>query len=120
KRAILEAYLNEVYWGRSGSANLIGLGSAARGYFGREPAELSLAQAATLAGMIKAPADYSPLTHPDRAMERRNHVLERMAELGWIDRARAAAAEQEPLSTAPENLVSQRRQVSYFANAMAA
>jgi len=120
KRSILEAYLNEIYWGRSGSANLIGLGAAARGYFGKEAAALSLAEAATLAGMIKAPADYSPLAHPERAVERRNHVLQRMVELGWIDRARAAAVEQEPLRTAPESFESQRRRASYFADAMAA
>jgi penicillin-binding protein 1B len=119
KRAILEAYLNEIYWGKSGSANLIGLGAAARGYFGKEPAELTLAEAATLAGMIRAPGNYSPLTHPERAVEGRNHVLERMADLGWIKKGRARAAEQEPMKTAPDSFES-RRLAPYFASAMAA
>jgi penicillin-binding protein 1B len=119
KRAILEAYLNEIYWGKSGSANLIGLGAAARGYFGKDPAELTLAEAATLAGMIRAPGDYSPLSHPDRAIERRNHVIERMAELGWIPKERARAALAEPLQTAPDSFES-RRMAPYFASAMAA
>ncbi|HEV7515312.1 MAG TPA: transglycosylase domain-containing protein, partial [Thermoanaerobaculia bacterium] len=119
KRAILEAYLNEIYWGKSGSANLIGLGAAARGYFGKDPAELTLAEAATLAGMIRAPGDYSPLSHPERAVERRNHVLERMAELKWIPQDRARAAQAEPLHTAPDRFES-RRMAPYFASAMAA
>ena len=119
KRQILEAYLNEIYWGKSGSANLIGLGAAARGYFGKDPAELSLGEAATLAGMIRAPGNYSPLTHPERAVETRNHVLARMAELGWITKERARAAEGEPLRTAPDSFES-RRMAPYFASAMAA
>jgi penicillin-binding protein 1B len=119
KRQILEAYLNEIYWGKSGSANLIGLGAAARGYFGKDPAELSLAEAATLAGMIRSPGEYSPLAHPERAMEERNHVLGRMADLGWITKDRARAAQAEPLTTAPESFES-RRIAPYFASAMAA
>src|SRR6266545_7737681 len=59
KRAILEAYLNEVYWGRSGPANIVGLGAAAHAWFGKDAAELSLPEAATLAAMIRAPSDSS-------------------------------------------------------------
>ena len=84
KRAILEAYLNEVYWGRSGPANVIGLGAAARAWFGKDAAELSLTEAATLAAMIRAPSDYSPVKEPAKVIDRRNWVILRMAELGWV------------------------------------
>jgi penicillin-binding protein 1B len=119
KRAILEAYLNEIYWGRSGPANLIGLGAAARAYFGKDAAELTLAEAATLAGMIRAPGEYSPLAHPEAARERRDRVLARMAELGWVSAERARQAAAEPLVTAPET-VEPRPFAPYFADAAAA
>ena len=116
KREILEAYLNEIYWGKSGPANLIGLGAAARAYFGKDPEDLSLAEAATLAGMIKAPGDYSPREHPERAIDRRNTILRRMADLGWAPRDRALAAAAEPLPPPPPSLVA-RRAAPYFADA---
>ena len=116
KRAILEAYLNEIYLGRSGAANLIGIGAAARAYFGKDVAELSLAEAATLAGMIQAPAEYLPVNHPDKAFERRNWVLGRMAELGWISAAQAAAAQKEPVLVKPQRVQS-RPMAPYFADA---
>jgi penicillin-binding protein 1B len=97
KRAVLEAYLNEIYLGRSGPANLIGLGAASRAYFNRDAAELTLAQAATLAGMIQSPGSHSPTEHPDRALERRNWVLQRMGELGWVNREQVKEAQSEPL-----------------------
>jgi penicillin-binding protein 1B len=116
KKAILEAYLNEIYLGRSGPANLIGFGAAARAYFGRDAAELSLAQAATLAGMIQSPAGNSPLEHPDRALARRNWVLQRMGELGWARPEQVKQAQDEPLGTAPQ-AVEPRPIAPYFANA---
>jgi len=102
KRAILEAYLNEVYWGRSGPANVIGLGAAARAWFGKDAAELSLAEAATLAAMIRAPSDSSPVDDAAKVLERRNWVIQRMAELGWITPARADQARQAPLVADPQ------------------
>jgi penicillin-binding protein 1B len=113
KRAILEAYLNEIYWGRSGSANLIGLGAAARAYFGKDASELTLAEAATLAGMIQAPADYSPSEHPDKARERRDWVLRRMRELGWIKPGQVARAAAQPVKTDPQT-VEVRPAAAYF------
>jgi len=97
KETILEAYLNQIFWGRSGAANVIGIGSAARAYFGRPASELSLAEGALLAGLIPAPADFSPWRHPEKARERRGRVLDRMAELGWITKEAAAAAREEAL-----------------------
>jgi penicillin-binding protein 1B len=92
KREVLEAYLNEVYWGRSGGVNLVGVGAAAHAYFGKEAAHLSLAESATLAGIIQAPNQLSPTRHPERAQARRDRVLERMRQLEWIDDEQYQAA----------------------------
>jgi len=116
KRAILEAYLNEIYLGRSGPANLIGLGAAARAWFGKDASELTLAEAATLAGMIQAPADTSPVEHPDKAQERRDWVLKRMGELRWISKQQLQQALAEPLAPHPQT-VQARPLAPYFADA---
>jgi len=115
KQAVLEAYLNEIYLGRSGPANLIGFGAASRAYFNRDAAELTLAQAATLAGMIHSPGGTSPIEHPDRALERRNWVLQRMGELGWAKPEEVKAAQGEPLGVDPHP-VETRPIAPYFAN----
>ncbi|HEV8580181.1 MAG TPA: PBP1A family penicillin-binding protein [Thermoanaerobaculia bacterium] len=116
KEAILEAYLNEIYLGRSGPANLIGLGAAARAYFGKDVSELSLAEAATLAGMIQAPGDYSPVAHPQAALARRNWVLQRMADLGWIRPEQLRAAAGQPVTAHPQK-VEPKLLAPYFAEA---
>jgi penicillin-binding protein 1B len=114
KPQILEAYLNEIYLGGSGGVSLLGVGAASRAYFGKDASQVDLAEAATLAGIIRSPANYSPLTHPDRARERRNWVLGRMAELKLVRQARIDAALAEPLAVAPEPVV--RRRAPYFAD----
>ena len=114
KSAILEAYLNEIYLGHSGPANLIGLGAAAHAYFGKDAAELSIPEAATLAGMIQSPANLSPVEHPDKSLERRNRVLQRMGELGWITPQQSAAFQAEPLVADPHP-VETRPIAPYFA-----
>ena len=119
KRAILEAYLNEIYLGRSGSANLTGLGAAARAWFGKDAAELTLAEAATLAGMIHSPATTSPVEHPGKARERRDWVLHRMGELGWVSPERLQRALAAPLQPNPQT-VEVRLLAPYFAEAAAA
>ncbi len=119
KRPVLEAYLNEIYLGRSGPANVIGLGAAARAYFGKDAAELSLTEAATLAGMIESPATLSPIEHPEKSVERRNRVLQRMGELGWISRERMQQAVAEPLTPHPRP-VEARPIAPYFASQAAA
>ena len=115
KDAILEAYLNEIYLGRSAPANLIGLGAAARAYFGKDAAELSLAEAATLAGMIQAPASYSPVEHPDKARERRDWVLQRMGELGWATPQGIQQARSQPVQVHPHKIET-RPIAPYFAD----
>jgi penicillin-binding protein 1B len=116
KRAILEAYLNEIYLGRSGPANLIGLGAASRAYFGMDAADLGLEEAATLAGMIQAPGDYSPIASPERARKRRDWVLKRMADLDWISPERLKQALAQPLRVNPQR-VEARPIAPYFAAA---
>ncbi len=103
KRDILQAYLNVIYWGRSGRVDLMGIGAAAWGYFGKHPSQLDLSEAAVLAGMIQSPANLSPLTHPEAALERRDVVLGRLAQLAWLpaDRLEQAAAERTVAARKP-------------------
>ncbi|HWM91475.1 MAG TPA: PBP1A family penicillin-binding protein [Thermoanaerobaculia bacterium] len=114
KERILEAYLNEIYWGKSGPANVIGLGAASWAYFGKHPSQLTLAEAATLAGMIQAPGNYLPTQHPGKAVERRDWVLQRLGELGWATPDQIRQALAEPLRVNPET-VDARPHAPYFA-----
>ncbi|HEY8548557.1 MAG TPA: PBP1A family penicillin-binding protein, partial [Vicinamibacterales bacterium] len=97
KDEIFELYLNEVYLGQRGSFAIHGLAEAARLYFGKDVVNLTLAEAATLAGMIQSPQIYSPFRNPDRCVERRNVVLQAMHEAGYITADAAVRASQEPL-----------------------
>lgn len=92
KDEILEAWLNTVYFGNGA----YGIGTAAQAYFGKKPAELSLAEAALLAGIIKSPSNYAPHLHPQNALNRRDHILNSMLEIGAISQSdfEAALAEQ--------------------------
>ncbi|HXI97999.1 MAG TPA: transglycosylase domain-containing protein, partial [Gemmatimonadaceae bacterium] len=97
KDQILEAYLNQIGFGHG----WYGVEMAARHYFGKSAAKLSLAEAASLAAMPKGPALYDPLKYPDRVRQRRNVVLSLMADQGYITRAQATAAQGAPLVTFP-------------------
>jgi penicillin-binding protein 1B len=97
KERIFESYLNELYLGQRGPLAVRGVGAAARAYFRKEVHQLTLAEAALLAGMARAPNTYSPLLNPERARERRDVILGRMLELGKIVEAEYAAARREPL-----------------------
>lgn len=113
KREILEAYLNEIYLGASGGVNLIGMGAASRVYFSKEPKELNLAEAATLAAMIRAPAHNSPIEDAEKVRERRDWVLDRMAELGWVEAERVEKAKAQEVTADPNPVI--RRRAPYFA-----
>jgi penicillin-binding protein 1B len=97
KPRILEAYLNEIYLGQVGPTAIRGVGSAARAYFHTEIHQLTLAESALLAGMIRAPNTYSPIVNGARARERRDVVLARMHELGRITAQDLEAARREPV-----------------------
>ncbi|MGQ0670157.1 MAG: transglycosylase domain-containing protein [Actinomycetota bacterium] len=88
KDEILTRYLNTVYFGEGA----YGIQSAAEGFFDRPARDLTLAQSALLAGLISAPVDYDPVTHPQRALERRNLVLRQMWEQGRITLAEYSKA----------------------------
>lgn len=100
KERILEVYLNEVYLGQRGSVAICGVQAASRYFFGRNVADLSLSEVATLAGMIRNPGGYNPFAHANRAVERRDVVLAAMLDLGFIDKGAAARAKAEPLRLA--------------------
>jgi penicillin-binding protein 1B len=95
KERILEAYLNEIYLGQRGALAVRGVGAAARAYFGKEVHQLTLGESALLAGMVRAPNTYSPAANPTRARERRDVVLARLRELGWISDTDLEAARAE-------------------------
>jgi penicillin-binding protein 1B len=101
KEEILELYLNEIYLGQVGSFGINGVGQAARLYFGKDVGNLTLAEAALLAGLIQSPNRYHPYKHPDRAKERRDQVLHAMVNAGFIDSAAAQAAIAQPLHVQP-------------------
>ena len=97
KDRILELYLNEIYLGQHGSRAICGMDQAARTWFGKPVERLALEESATLAGMVAGPNLYSPVRHPERAQERRDVVIERMVEVGFLSRAAADAAKAKPL-----------------------
>ncbi len=100
KEDILEMYMNEIYLGQRGSVAIHGFGEAALHYFGKNVEDLDLPEAALLAGMIRGPSFYSPLTHPEASLQRRNVVLRRMLELEKIKEADFQKAIAAPLKLA--------------------
>ncbi len=94
KNEILEDYLNIAFFGDGA----YGIHSAARHYFKVSPAKLSLAQSATLAGLVQNPSRFNPTENPDLALERRNIVLQRMADLGIVSDRKAKQTAQQPLA----------------------
>src|SRR5207247_2605565 len=110
KDQILAQYLNTIYYGHGA----YGVQAAARTYFGRDAADLTLLQSATLAGAIAGPSRYDPMVHRAAAKVRRNYVLRQMAQVGAIGEARATALSREPVKTvAPQVL---RSPAAYFAD----
>ncbi|MGE6993008.1 penicillin-binding protein 1B [Pseudomonas sp. NPDC047961] len=97
KPEILEAYLNEVFLGQDGRRAIHGFGLASQYFFGRPLAELKLQHVALLVGMVKGPTYYNPRRHPERALERRNLIIDLLAEQQVISPDEAAQARQAPL-----------------------
>jgi penicillin-binding protein 1B len=100
KKQIFEMYANEINLGQRGSFAINGFGEAAQAYFGKDVRQLDLAECAMLAGMIQRPNYFTPFRHADRAIERRNLVLDTMVETGAITKDQAERAKEEPLHLA--------------------
>src|SRR6266568_1839623 len=96
KNQIMELYANHIFLG----ANAYGVEAGAETYFGKQAKDLTLDEAALLAGVPKAPSEYSPLSNPARAKERRDLVLELMAKNGFVSQAEADAAKAKPIQLA--------------------
>ncbi len=97
KKEILEAYLNEVFLGQDGQRAVHGFGLASQYFFSQPLSELKLDQVALLVGMVKGPTYYNPRRQPERALQRRNLVLDVLVEQGVVTEEQAAAAKQKPL-----------------------
>ncbi len=108
KRQILTMYLNDVYFGEGA----YGIEAASEIYFGHSLRQLTLPEAALLAGLVNAPTDFDPYFHPHRAMMRRNLVLQRMADLQYITPKEAQLAERVPLHLS--RAASMTNQAPYF------
>ena len=104
KEKVLELYLNDVWLGQRGSFAIHGVPEAARLFFGKDVSNVSLSEAATIAGVIQAPPRHSPFNHPERSKERRNVVLKSMADAGFISPDAAMRASREPLQVASRSL----------------
>ncbi|TFV60815.1 penicillin-binding protein [Geodermatophilus sp. DF01-2] len=97
KDEILTRYLNLVYFGQGA----YGVQAAAQRYFSVDAADLTLPQAAMLAGLVQSPSLDDPINNPENALERRNLVLQRMLDLGMIDQAQFAEVSAQPVQVAP-------------------
>ena len=97
KPEILELYLNDIPLGQRGSFAIAGVPEAARLFFGKDISNVTLAEAATIAGVIQAPGALSPFTNPVRCKERRNVVIDAMVDAGYITNDVAERASHEPL-----------------------
>jgi penicillin-binding protein 1B len=104
KQQIFEMYANQMNLGHIGSYEINGFGEAARTFFGKPLSQLDTAQCALLAGLLQNPSYRNPYRHPDRAMARRNLVIDAMVETGALTSSEAVRAKAEPLGLAPPNI----------------
>ncbi len=112
KQQLFEMYVNEMNLGHQGSFEINGIGEAAETFFGKDLQQLDLAQTATLAALFQNPSYRNPYRHPERAIERRNLVLDSMVETGAITQSEADRAKAEGLHLAPPNV--QASEAPYF------
>jgi penicillin-binding protein 1B len=104
KEQIFELYANQVDMGQRGSFTIHGFAEAARAYFNKDLQSISVPEAALLAGMVQRPSYLNPYRHPERALERRNLVIETMVDNGALGREEAEKAKATPLKLAPPNV----------------
>ena len=111
KEKILELYLNEIYLGLGN----YGVAASALNYFGKSVNELDVAECAYLAALPKGPNNYQPFTKHDRAVERRNWVIDRMVENGYVTKDAGEKAKLEPLTVNPRVMTPNSYAAGYFA-----
>ncbi len=97
KGEILEAYANEIYLGQDGNRAIHGFGLAAQFYFNKPPQELTVAESVLLVAILRGPTYYDPRRHPERALKRRNQLLEIISRDGLIDEQQAQTAQAATL-----------------------
>jgi penicillin-binding protein 1A len=114
KEWILEKYLDAIPYGTVGGQSAIGIKAAAKIYFSKDLDELTLREAALLAGLPQAPSNYSPITAKDAAKRRRNQVLRKMAELGMVTEEKAQAAMNRNLGIKRSEFFTRRREEYFF------
>ncbi len=105
KEQIFELYCNDVYLGQVGSFGIVGVGEAAEAYFGKGVRDLTLGEAASIAGIISAPNRFSPIRSPERAKARRDLVLDLMVEYDMVTRAECTDAKAKPLEVKPSMIL---------------
>ncbi len=116
KEQILEMYLNQVFWGK----NTNGAETASQNYFGKSSADLTLAEAAMLAGTIQAPSVFNPVDNYPAAKKRQGLVLDRLAELGWATPAEVKAAKAQKLTIRKQGISYEASRVPYVSQAVTA
>src|SRR3954465_5464483 len=114
KRWILNSYLNDVPYGTVGGRTAIGVEAAAETYFGKHAKDLTLVQSALIAGLPQAPSQYNPFQNERAAFQRRNEVLQAMADSGYITQAEATEATTKKIHLRRSNLYSKRREPYFF------
>ena len=114
KAEILEGYINEIYLGQDGPRSIHGFGLASQYYFKRPLAELSLDQQALLVALVRGASYYNPWRHPQRALERRNLVLDIAVREQRLDPALAEQAKSQPLGIGERNMSSKKRYPAYL------
>src|SRR5690554_648160 len=114
KDDILETYLNEVYLGQAGNRSINGFGLASQFYFRKRFQDLEVHESALLVGMVKGPSYYDPRRNPERALQRRNLVIDLLADAGTIDTTQAEKARAKPLDVAERPSWSENRYPAFI------
>lgn len=114
KALILETYLNEVYLGQDGNKSINGFALASRFYFDQPLAQLSREKLALLVGLVKGPSWYDPWGHPQRALERRNQVLDVMRQLGVMDDSHYRLFKRRPLGVVSRHHLAANRYPAFI------
>ncbi len=114
KKEIFTLYANQIYLGQQNGVSIYGVGEAANAYFGKDVSQLTLPEAAFIAGIIRSPNRYNPFKNPERVRERRNQVLESMLEAGEVDRGLFEQVSTSPLELKPSTPARDLQGMPYF------